>query len=440
MNFIGQTIIVELILIILLLCTLCLLHVVRIKKMIWSKISKYRNKIKKHFYLAIRNPAVYYMHSRKPVDTNKVIFIEVTQTSLSNNYQLLYERLQRDYDFNLEVYFLKRTTVPDKEYQKRCKTVVAQMATAAYIFMDDGCNAFGRIKFRKETRIYNLWHGCGAFKRFGFGTADLIFGDSRKEQKKYPTYTYCDNFFVSSPEVVWAYSEATGLEREKILPLGVSRTDIFFDKDFAAAAREKIDRIMPSARGKKIILFAPTFRGRIKKATTATAFSVPIFFNALSDEYVLAIKHHPHVKTRPKIARPYRDFAVDFTKLMSIEELLCVADICISDYSSLVFEYSLLERPMLFFAYDIDKYEDWRGFFYDYEEMTPGPICKRNAEMIEYIQHIDTCFDRQRVIDFREKFMSACDGHSTDRILQTVFGDALQLHQKNVEDHEEVPV
>ena len=286
---IEQILVIELVLIIILLFTLCLLHVSRIKRGIWRMISKYRNKWRKFFFLAIRNPAVYYLHSRKPVDTNKVIFIEVTSAALSNNFKLLYERLQRDYDFNLEVHFLQKNTVSEKEYKKRCKSLIANMATASYIFIDDGCNAFGRIKFRKETKICNVWHGCGAFKKFGFGTAELIFGESRKDQEKYPIYTYNSNFFVSSPEVVWAYAEATGMEKEKILPLGVSRTDIFFDKDFAAVAREKFEQFMPSSRGKKIILFAPTFRGRVKKATTATAFSVPAFCEALSDEFVLLV-------------------------------------------------------------------------------------------------------------------------------------------------------
>ena len=106
---------------------------------------------------------------------------------------------------------------------------------------------------------------------------------------------------------------------------------------------------------------------------------------------------------------------------MSIEELLFVADICISDYSSLVFEYSLFEKPMIFFAFDLDNYYDWRGFYYDYKEFVPGPIYTTTEEMIDYIKHIDTKFDKQKVKQFRDKFMSACDGHATERIMKLVF-------------------
>jgi len=111
---------------------------------------------------------------------------------------------------------------------------------------------------------------------------------------------------------------------------------------------------------------------------------------------------------------------MDITKDLDIEQLLCVSDICISDYSSLIFEYSLFERPMIFYAYDLDNYFDWRGFYYNYDELTPGPIVTSTEEIIDYIQNLDTRFDKAEVHAFREKFMSACDGHATDRIVELV--------------------
>ena len=177
---------------------------------------------------------------------------------------------------------------------------------------------------------------------------------------------------------------------------------------------------MPSSNGKKVILYAPTFRGRVAKAYSPEEMDMDQMFQAFSEEYVLVSKHHPFVKKRPEIPEGMADFARDMTEDMTIEELLMVSDICISDYSSLIFEFSLFERPMIFFAYDLEEYFDWRGFYYDYDEMTPGPICRTTEEMIDYIQNLDTRFDRQQVIDFKEKFMSACDGHATERILDMV--------------------
>ena len=201
-----------------------------------------------------------------------------------------------------------------------------------------------------------------------------------------------------------------------VRPAGVSRTDVFYDPEFIQSARDEVLKVFPEIGDRKIILYAPTFRGRTKSATTPDCLDVAAFAKHFSKDYVLLLKHHPMVKKRPLIDPEYADFAKDVTTELNIDTLLCVSDICISDYSSLIFEYSLFERPMIFYAYDLDDYFDWRGFYYKYDEMTPGPIFKTNEEMIDYIEHVDERFDREEVRIFKEKFMGACDGHATDRI------------------------
>jgi CDP-ribitol ribitolphosphotransferase len=85
---------------------------------------------------------------------------------------------------------------------------------------------------------------------------------------------------------------------------------------------------------------------------------------------------------------------------------------------------------MIFFAYDLDDYFDWRGFYYNYDELTPGPVYKTNEEIIDYIEHIDERFDREEVRKFKERFMSACDGHATDRIMEMFFEPSLEKYKK----------
>ena len=106
---------------------------------------------------------------------------------------------------------------------------------------------------------------------------------------------------------------------------------------------------------------------------------------------------------------------------MNINELMTVADLMISDYSSVVFEYSIFERPIIFYMYDIDEYSDVRGMYYSYEELAEGgEICMSDDEMVEYIADVDARFDREKARAFREKYMSACDGHALERIMEFV--------------------
>ena len=329
-------------------------------------------------------------------------------------------------ELDLHCHFLRNTFVSRKEYRERCKAFIADIATAKYVFMDEATNVNGCFEMRPETVVTQLWHGCGAFKKFGFSTADAIFGASRKDMENYPFNKNYTHVTVSSPDVIWAYEEAMRYTHESgvVKALGSSRTDIFYDEEFIKSAYDELYEKFPAAKGKKVILYAPTFRGRVAKAKSPNVLNLTELFEAFGEEYVVIMKHHPLVRKRPAIPEELiNTFAVDFTTDMSIETLLCVSDICISDYSSLVFEYSLFERPMIFLAHDLEDFFDWRGFYYDYDELTPGPVVKTTQEVVDYISDIDNLFDKQAVKDFRNKFMCSCDGHATERIIDTVFGD-----------------
>ncbi len=387
--------------------------------------------------LDVKIPKVYREAAKTPVDENKIVFVEIRHPHITNSFEVIFDELVNNYDYTVHTHFLLNASVTRVEYTKRVLNAVEDIATAKYVFLNEGSNAISAIPMRPETKVIQLWHGCGAFKKFGFSTADLIFGANRKEQLKHP---FNKNYYlvtVSSPEIVWAYKEAMNLPEDTdiVQPVGSSRTDIFFNEEFIQNAYKTVYEVIPQAKGKKIILYAPTFRGRVARATTPDRLNIGMFYEEFKDDYVLLFKHHPVVRNRPAIDNFYRDFAFDVTDSLSIEDLICTSDFCISDYSSLIFEYSLFEKPLILFAYDLDEYFDWRGFYYEYDEYAPGPICKTNFEMIDYIKNIDERFDRQAVKDFRYKFMRSCDGHATQRILEYAFDD-LEKHRINSEGFE----
>lgn len=402
-----------------------------------KKVRKNGKNYFKHKLLSKKIPRAYRAAAKNPVDENKIVFVEIRLPYLTNSLQIMFDELANNYDYNIHTHFLLNGNTIRADYTQRCINAVEDIATAKYVFIDEGSNALSAMPLRPETKIIQLWHGCGAFKKFGFSTADLIFGESRKEQLRHPFNKNYSLVTVSSPEVAWAYYEAMNIDEKSgvVQATGSSRTDIFYDNEFLDSARRHLYEVVPQAKGKKVILYAPTFRGRVAKAKAPDMLNVKMFYEALGDEYVLLFKYHPHVKNPPVVEDEYKDFAMDVGNVLTIEELLSVSDICISDYSSLVFEYSLFEKPLIFFAYDLDEYFDWRGFYYDYYELAPGLIAKTNFEMIDYIQHIDERFDKKAIQDFRYKFMRSCDGHATQRILEYAF-DNLESHKKPCETFE----
>ena len=193
---------------------------------------------------------------------------------------------------------------------------------------------------------------------------------------------------------------------------------MFFDDEYVKTAVKKVKEAVPAIGERKILLYAPTFRGDVSRAQVPRMPDMEYMRSRLVDRYVVLMKQHPFVKNRPAVPESCRNFLFDVTDSLAIDELICAADMCISDYSSLVFEYALFERPMIFFAYDIDSYDDWRGFYYDYDELTPGPVVKTTEDLVRNIETFEKNFDAAEVKAFAGRFMSACDGKATDRILE----------------------
>ena len=383
---------------------------------------KWTRSLFKFATLRILFPLTYALEARKPLNEKKVVFMVPRQTRITPGLSVMHDTIKKSGKYEIKVHYLNKLALRLMEKYRVSKAFVKDIATAKYVFADDVNADLSHLKIRKGTHMVQLWHGCGAFKKFGYSTAGKLFGLNAKEHLKYPMYSKYTLFTVSSPEVIWAYEEAALLEGKGIVQAtGISRSDVFYDKEFISAAKERVLEQAPFARGKKIILYAPTFRGSVSRATAPDRLDYNRLFEALGDEYVILVKHHPFVSRPPVIPEKYRDsFAADLSAKGDISDLLCAADICISDYSSLVFEYSLLERPLIFFAYDLDTYFDWRGFYYDYFDMTPGPVVSNTEEIIDYITHIDERFDLKRMQDFRYKFMRSCDGNATRRILDSI--------------------
>ena len=336
-------------------------------------------------------------------------------------------------DFELKDYSLHYGTCGMIERFKRCKEAVFLAASAKFIFIDDASNLFSCLPLRSETKIIQLWHACGAFKKFGMSTADKLFGGDATSKKRHPFYENLSLVTVSSKEIIPIYEHAMDIPAGSgvVCDLGVARTDVFFDEEAIESAKKAVMReIFGDEKGardkrneqKKILLYAPTFRGDLTHAKHPQALNLNAFKESLEvsskNDFVLLIKKHPAVNEPVAIPEECKDFAFDVSDEFDVNTLMMASDALITDYSSVVFEYSLLPRPMFFFAFDKNDYDDWRGFYFDYDEMTPGPVVKTTAELAEEIAKMKMVpgINSAHIENFRKKFMAACDGKSALRI------------------------
>jgi len=364
-------------------------------------------------------PLLYRLGSLRPIVEGKVVFVSYRGREMPSSFENVWNALKAESDWRLSLHLLQKNTAGALSHIARCLAMIWDISDAAFVIASSGSNTLSHTRLRQGTAMLQLWHACGAFKKFGYSTAGLGFGGDEKELDRYPNYANDDYAFVSSEEVIWAYEEAFGLGRTshaKVLALGVPRTDAYFDRDVKKSAQSWLYELAPIAQGKKVIAYLPTFRGPAGAACRPEGFDGKAMQEAFSGEYCLIIKQHPYVRGAPFLYGADSRFAADISGKMDTAGLLMAADLLITDYSSVVFEYSLTEKPMVFFAPDIGDYEGWRGFYYPYEEFCPGPIATDSQSLVDAaLEAINAGNGRVRA--FREKFMSACDGKSTKRVI-----------------------
>ena len=366
-------------------------------------------------------PAAYRLGSMRPVEKDSVLFVQVRgeRGRLNENLRPVAARCKRQ-GMKVRAVFMDNTR--GRRYLLDQLELARLSARAAVIVLDETCELYGALELRAGTRMVQLWHGCGAFKKWGLSTGEKSFGSSTEEQRRWPAhqnYTLCS---VSSREVIPCYEEAFGLGPGVVKALGVPRTDWYFDEARVKAAGDRVRRRFP---GKKIMVYAPTFRGETRAAKMPEGLDAGALNNVFGEEWVLLIKRHPFVKEKVRITLDKNAtmgdtlFAHDVTEDFTMPQLLAAADLVITDYSSVIFEAALLGKAMVFFAPDLEGYYDARGFYYPYDEsFLPGPVVRDNLQLIGAVRRCD----RSRVAGFRDRFMGACDGHSTERIARYIKG------------------
>ncbi|WBX81946.1 CDP-glycerol glycerophosphotransferase family protein [Virgibacillus salarius] len=327
------------------------------------KESRYMKAIKRRFF-----KFVYMLCSILPINKRKISFASDSRSELNGNFYFVYEELyKRNLDIDVKFIFNERIN-NKKTFGDLAKTAL-QFATSKIILLDDFYPLVYPLKIRKNADLIQIWHAAGAFKTFGYSRIGRPDGPS-PNSKNHKNYTKA---VVSSEGVRENYAEGFGITVDKIYPAGIPRSDIFFDVKYKDYVRKTLTEKYPFIKGKKVILFAPTFRGN-GQASAYYPFEIlnlKKLYNELHEEYVFLFKIHPFVNNKLNIPYEYADFFFDLSDYREINDLLLITDILITDYSSVCFEFALLNKPMLFFAFDVEKYIEERDFYYNYFDFIP---------------------------------------------------------------------
>lgn len=282
------------------------------------------------------------------------------------------------------------------------------IATSRVVVLDTYCIVISLLKHRKNLQIIQIWHSMGSMKKFGYTTLDTEEGVPSRTAHLLHMHENYTCVLASSP----AYQKdlAAGFNCDerivKILPL--PRTDLLRSRNYRRKKRREILNVYPMLKGKKVILYCPTFRKNEEEMTRA----VDQLCTALDrQDEILVIKPHPLSKI--SVRSPRVLCTTDFSSF----DMLFAADAVISDYSCIVYEAAFMGIPVYFYNFDMDKYVRERGLAIDYYREIPGPASKDPFVLADSIHNRNYDMDRLRA--FSEKYIKY-SGHAGKDIAQYI--------------------
>ncbi|MBD8070552.1 CDP-glycerol glycerophosphotransferase family protein [Bacillus sp. PS06] len=361
---------------------------------------------------------------------NKVTFV----VSFGENSLVLYEEMKMQDSINKFVFLKKSSCSYDLKTLTDAKVLafetanlwdmicsIYQLASSKYIMIDNYYGFLSAIHFKKDAQCIQLWHAAGALKKFGLEDHSVKNRSKKAQNRFVNVYKKFDKVVVGSEEMANIFINSFGLPRTSILRTGIPRTDIFFDYELQQEIKEMLYSENPNLKNKKVLLYAPTYRDH-ELDTFTLQLDLEKMEKELGNDFVVLIKLHPAVKNAAKqYEKDFPNFVFDYSAYKNINHLLLITDMLITDYSSIPYEYSLLNKPMIFFTYDIDTYKEQRGLPTNYMAQIPGPAVYTTIEIIEKIK--ENSFDLSLVESFSMRWNRYSTGTSSKNLMSFLLNE-----------------
>ena len=368
---------------------------------------------------------------RKP----HILFLCEKRDELAPNMSALYDRmLGRGLDKKYAIEISARNT-ESRHYSKLSTAgVIVKIARADVIIVDDYVPAFNTLALADSVRVIQIWHAGVGFKGVGYSRWGH-FGCP----PPFSAHRRNDFAIAASKEVREVFSEPFGILEEQVIPTGMPRMDDYLSEENRALVEKKLYESYPSFKDKNVILFAPTYRGRNRK-TSYYPYEL-IDFEELyryceDTNSVVMFKMHPWIDDDLKIDERYSDRFYSMSGYPNINDLFYITDLLITDYSSCIYEFMLMKKPMLFFAYDLERYSVSRGFHRDYASNVPGKIVYTFDELLRAMREED--YEFEKVDQMLPMYFDHIDSHSSDRVIDwLVLGDLPEEHSSALRERRE---
>lgn len=368
--------------------------------------------------------AYFHRYLKQPVKENVILFETFMAKNYSDSPKYIYEYIAQNHPEYECVWAINdgaKIPYGAKTVKRFSFQYAYYLAVSKYLVF----NVRPPLWYRKrEEQVFlETWHGT-PLKRLVFDQEEVTSASPKYKQQFYRQRKDWD-FLVSANPFSTKTFRSCFLYEGEMLEYGYPRNDILYwpNKDeIAQQLKEKLG--IPKA--KKTILYAPTWRddqhygsGQYK---FELALDLKLMKERLQDDYVVLLRTHHYISDHIDVSG-LGDFVINLSSYDDISEIYLISDICITDYSSVFFDYANLKRPILFYTYDFDKYKNQlRGFYIDMNTEVPGPLLYTSEQVVQAIEDIDEITEeyKERYDQFYDRFCCYDDGHASEHVAEAM--------------------
>ena len=283
---------------------------------------------------------------------------------------------------------------------------------------------------KKDQTYVQCWHGT-PLKRLGYDLikSNNVMNTIDEIREKYRTDAQRFKYFISPSEFatkkfISAWDLKTVGKESAIIEEGYPRNDRLINTELDVINELKRKLGINNIGNKKVILYAPTWRDNQHTSGVGYVYKSNVDFDylqkELADEYIIFFRAH-YLAANTFDFEKYEGFIYNVSEYDDVNDLYLVSDILITDYSSIIFDYANLKKPIIFYMYDLEEYrDDLRGFYIDLSEL-PGNIVRTEKQLVETLRDLDERAFEEKYKKFNAKYNYLDDGQATMRVINKIF-------------------
>ena len=354
---------------------------------------------------------IYRAFSKAPL-TDSYLFESFQGKVVGDNpFAIFMEILSRNPSQKLLFTVNAKTKAPAGSLPLRHGSIAWLRALATSKLLVNNTNFPGYFRKRAGQKYIQTWHGT-PLKRLGRDIVDVVPTGSYLKMMDKEASSW--DYLVSPNKYCSEIFPGTFRYSGKIIETGYPRNDILVNR---SGDRDQIRASLGITDPKQlVVLYAPTWRDTNR---TATGNWKPVNFLSGSLGSNVTLLFRGHTNTHQAHSDKVSNGAIDVTNYTNVAELYLVADVLVTDYSSSMFDFSVTGKPMIFLVPDIDHYAATRGFYFDFEELAPGPILRDDAKLSETLENIESVKAdyAERYLAWQQKFNHLEDGKASKRVV-----------------------